>query len=66
MDRFDKLGIVKNDANFNPDALDRFLEGVQKVRSKEIWTKTDIVELFFEMIPSFEHKETGKYLDQRM
>ena len=26
----------------------------------------DIVKLFFEMIPDFRHKETGKYLDSKM
>ena len=30
------------------------------------WNKLDIVELFKEMIPDFEHKESGKYLDSKM
>jgi UDP-N-acetylglucosamine 4,6-dehydratase len=30
------------------------------------WTKPEIVDLFHEMIPDFGHKETGKYLDEKM
>ena len=30
------------------------------------WNKEEIVELFFELLPEFAHKETGKYLDQKM
>ena len=30
------------------------------------WNKSELVALFNEMIPDFKHKETGKYLDNRM
>ena len=30
------------------------------------WTKDDIIRLYFAILPEFSHKETGKYLDQRM
>jgi hypothetical protein len=36
------------------------------LRNKGIWTKEDILELYFNLLPEFAHKETGKYLDQRM
>mgnify|MGYP001383612753 CR=1 FL=1 len=32
----------------------------------ENWIKQDIIDLFFNLLPDFAHKETGKYLDQRM
>ena len=30
------------------------------------WSRNDLLKLFHEMIPNFDHKETGKFLDQRM
>ncbi|MDB3936573.1 UDP-N-acetylglucosamine 4,6-dehydratase [bacterium] len=66
MDRFQNLGVIKNKANFNPDMLDNFLEVIHGLRAQTVWEKASIVDLFNEMIPNFNHKETGKYLDGRM
>ena len=66
MDRFQNLGVIKNEANFSSDMLDNFLGVIQELRAQTVWEKTKIVDLFNEMIPDFDHKETGKYLDGRM
>jgi FlaA1/EpsC-like NDP-sugar epimerase len=66
MDRFQNLGVIKNEANFSSDMLDNFLEVIHELRAQTVWEKTPIVDLFNEMIPDFDHKETGKYLDGRM
>jgi FlaA1/EpsC-like NDP-sugar epimerase len=66
MNRFKNLGVIKNEANFSSDILDNFLEVIHKLRAQTVWEKTPIVDLFNEMIPDFDHKETGKYLDGRM
>ena len=66
MDRFQNLGVIKNEANFSSNMLDNFLEVIHKLRTQETWEKAPIVDLFNEMIPDFDHKETGKYLDGRM
>jgi FlaA1/EpsC-like NDP-sugar epimerase len=66
MDRFQNLGVVKNEANFNSVMLDKFLEVIHELRAQTVWEKAPIVDLFNEMIPDFDHKETGKYLDGRM
>ena len=66
MDRFRNLGVIKNEANFNSSLLDNFLERIHELRSQTVWEKAPIVDLFNEMIPDFDHKETGKYLDGRM
>ncbi len=66
MERFQNLGIIKNEANFSSDVLDHFLEVIHKLRAQTVWEKTPIVELFNEMIHDFDHKETGKYLDGKM
>ena len=46
--------------------LDNFLEVIQELRAQTVWEKAPIVDLFNKMIPDFDHKETGKYLDGRM
>ena len=66
MDRFQNLGVIKNEANYNSSMLDNFLEVIHELRNQKSWKKGQIVDLFNEMITDFDHKETGKYLDGRM
>jgi UDP-N-acetylglucosamine 4,6-dehydratase len=66
MERFENLGVIKNEALFVPELVSEFEQTVTKLKQNKAWTKGDIVELFFKMIPSFCHKETGKYLDGKM
>ena len=39
---------------------------VFKLKRSKVWDKKEIKELFYYMIPDFGHKETGKYLDNKM
>lgn len=66
MERFENLGVIKNEANFNDDLLNEFENTIIGLKEKREWTKEQIVQLFFKMIPDFGHKETGKYLDGKM
>lgn len=66
MERFQNLGVIKNEANFSSDMLDNFLEVIHKLRTQRVWEKAPMVKLFNKMVPDFDHKETGKYLDGRM
>jgi FlaA1/EpsC-like NDP-sugar epimerase len=66
MARFESVGVIRNQPIFDAGQLDRFQNGMAALRSGPGWTKAQIVELFFEMLPDFAHMETGKYLDQRM
>lgn len=66
MNRFDKLGVIKNNPIYNDYKLEYFLEQIKIIKAKPVWKKQEIVDLFNYMIPDFNHKETGKYLDQRM
>ncbi|MDO9266561.1 MAG: UDP-N-acetylglucosamine 4,6-dehydratase [Sulfurimonas sp.] len=66
MDRFENLGIIKNEAIFNEELLNEFRDKISNMKKNQEWTKEQIVELFFKMIPDFGHKETGKYLDAKM
>ena len=63
---FNTIGVIRNKAEFDEIKLDEFMNGIEKLRNKKTWNKDDIIQLYFKLLPEFAHKETGKYLDQRM
>jgi FlaA1/EpsC-like NDP-sugar epimerase len=64
--RFHNLGVIKNKPIYDSTQLDNFLLEIADMRSSQTWCKDKLVDLFNRMIPDFNHKETGKYLDGRM
>jgi len=66
MERFDSIGVIKNKIEYEEKKLDAFTDGISSLQDKKNWSKKDILNLFFNILPEFAHKETGKYLDQRM
>lgn len=66
MDRFQNLGIVKSDLSFDEKKLSYFLNEIETIKKKSRIEKKEILNLFQVLIPDFDHKETGKYLDSKM
>ena len=66
MARFDSIGLIKSAADFDRARLDYFVQTLDAIKAQPTWEKAGIVDLFNIMIPDFDHKETGKYLDARM
>lgn len=66
MDRYRSIGVIKNEPEFNESKLTYFVNELERIRSQPLWDKPEIMDLFNEMIPDFKHKETGKYLDNKM
>ena len=66
MNKFENLGIIKNEAIYDEDKLNNFEKTIKNFKSNLSWNKEDIVKEFFKLIPDFGHKETGKYLDGKM
>lgn len=64
--RFENIGIIKNELHVESEKLEHFEHQIAEMRNRGVWTKEEIVRLFNEMIPNFDHKETGKYLDGKM
>ena len=60
------IGVVKNLPHFDEDKLNNFSNGYEELKAKRNWHKSEIVDLFLGILPDLAHKETGKYLDQRM
>lgn len=66
MDKFDSLGIIKNNIDFDVKKIDYFEEKIKELLELKSWNKEILVNLFNDMISNFGHKETGKYLDGKM
>jgi len=66
MNQFLNVGVIKNEASYNTKILDNFIDTIEKMRSQKNWEKGLIIDLFNEILPDFNHKETGKFLDGRM
>ncbi len=66
MERFENLGVIKNEAKFDSLKLENFAKQIREMKLNQFWTKEMIVALFHDMISNFGHKETGKYLDSKM
>ena len=65
MDYFKTIGVIKNEAIFN-EKLNDFKYSYQKLKDDGVWSKEDILCEYKKLLPEFDHKETGKYLDQKM
>jgi len=66
MTRFQNLGIIKNEPENFDGPIDFFDHSIRSMKKRKNWSKQEIVDLFHYMLPGFEHKETGKYLDGKM
>ncbi|NBB94077.1 MAG: polysaccharide biosynthesis protein [Gammaproteobacteria bacterium] len=66
MDRFETIGVIRDFGEFNPGHLDHFLAEIDRIRAQPTWDKPELVALFKQMIPEFDHLEKGRYLDQKM
>ena len=60
------------DANPSPDRpiadenLDLFRSRINALKQKGAWERKDLIDLFNRLLPEFNHKETGRFLDDRM
>ena len=66
MKLFSSIGVIKNEPIFKEEKLRYFEQRIKEIKNSNTWSKQEIVGLFYEMIPNFGHKDTGKFLDQRM
>lgn len=66
MQRFENIGVIKNNLFYNNDNLEHFKLHIYAYRRSGIWLKVNLVNLFNIMIPDFQHMEKGKYLDGKM
>ncbi|EPR72935.1 UDP-N-acetylglucosamine 4,6-dehydratase [Winogradskyella psychrotolerans RS-3] len=64
---FNAIGIINNEHVMdNVNELDKFSKAIKALKAKQSWTKEDLTQLFYKILPNFNHKETGKFLDHKM
>jgi FlaA1/EpsC-like NDP-sugar epimerase len=66
LNRFPNLGIVKCNLSFDDIQLDTFTNNINSIKKSLTWNKANLLNEFKKLLPSFDHKETGKYLDSKM
>jgi FlaA1/EpsC-like NDP-sugar epimerase len=66
MDRFENLGVIKNEPEYDENQLNNFEDAISQLKSGMSWDKKSIVKEFFKMIPKFGYHDNGKYLDGKM
>lgn len=64
--RFNEIGVIRQRAVYDELALQKFLTSIRELRERGAWTKSQLVDIFGEVLPGFTHLEKGKYLDERM
>ncbi len=66
LNRFPNLGIVKSNLSFDEIQLENFTDYIKSIKKSLTWDKDVLLNEFKKLLPSFDHKETGKYLDSKM
>ncbi|WP_289001258.1 UDP-N-acetylglucosamine 4,6-dehydratase [uncultured Roseivirga sp.] len=66
MDRFEHLGIIKN--QWKPDIakVEDFENKIFEMKQRGMWDKEEIMSVFRMVLPDFHHLEKGKHLDSKM
>lgn len=66
LNKFKNIGVMKNVIDISISDLEKFEKKVLKMINELSWTKEEIIRLFLDLIPNFEHLELDKNLDQKM
>ena len=66
MQSFQSLGVIEQAARHNMQEVDSFFEQLEAIFAKHDFTKEQVVDAIRAFIPTFEHEERGKNLDQKM
>jgi len=66
LSQYNSLGIVKNGVSASDQQLTNFLDGITTLKNSGAWTRSDILDLFKQILPDLHHQEKGKFLDEKM
>ena len=66
MERFKSLGVVEESARRSMEEIDAFFAELEEIFKSDKFTKNDVICALKRFIPSFQHEEKSKYLDQKM
>lgn len=66
LERFYNIGVIKNRISPQTDKLEHFETTIKRWIAAIHYDRKDIIALFNETVENFDHKDTGKFLDNRM
>lgn len=66
MQRFQSLGVIESSPRHPMQEINGFFHKLESIFSQSDFTKEQVVEAIREFIPTFNHEEKGKNLDQKM
>jgi FlaA1/EpsC-like NDP-sugar epimerase len=66
LDLYQSIGVIKNKFENFDERIGSFEIAIRYMKERKKWTKNEILDLFNFMIPGFQHRETGKNLDEKM
>lgn len=66
MDRFENIGVIKQESLSDIDSLEAFIQFCIQAKNNNTISKQDYVAAMKEIVPSLCHVETNKNLDQKM
>ena len=64
--KYDAIGVIKNTLTNDGRELELFEQKLLELRSKNYWTREQLIALVKSTLPEFEHDERNKNLEQRM
>ena len=66
LERFRSMGVVEQSQRHTIEEISAFFDKLESIFARPDFTKAEVVDAIKEFIPSFEHTETGRNLDQKM
>jgi UDP-N-acetylglucosamine 4,6-dehydratase len=64
--RFKNIGVIKSVPRFEVGKLETFASEIRRLKAAGAWKRSELVDAFNSVLPNFNHKETGRFLDDRM
>lgn len=65
-ERFEEMSVICWSELERPEGLKTFLEAIRGMRAAGQWSREQIIVSLRALVPEFEHREAGKFLDERM
>ena len=66
MNSYKNLGVIKNNIDYNVQALESFELAINNIKKNHSWNKELIVNEFFKILPEFKYIDKKMYLDSKM
>jgi FlaA1/EpsC-like NDP-sugar epimerase len=63
---FKEFGVIKNSPVFDNVKLESFINKINTCKNNMSWSKIELLDLFKDVLPNFEHEEKGKSLESKM